>query len=134
MKVKRARRAVLLVLGACAAAVLGRVLVCHTYVFLTGPKEQAFDSRRWRSNWTLSCTPIRQSMASDLVARHRFDGLPRSSVEELLGPPDTNTYWSNYEDPNAMIYSLGGRGIDWEWLVIRFGEDDVVRECEIIRE
>ena len=74
---------------------------------------------------------VRSQMVDDLMRRKLLDGLPRSAVEQLLGPPNKGVqvgqgHWD-------MIYHLGleragAFSLDEEFLVIRFGDHGWVVE------
>lgn len=76
---------------------------------------------------------VRLHMIDHLVWSGRLDGLTRDEVLALLGPPEDR---SSYSDRD-LVYPLGPsrglfRGIDWEWLVIRFGPAGRVSEYAVV--
>ena len=68
------------------------------------------------------------------MANYPLVGLPRDSVDVLLGPRDSTHYWPSWD----LVYHLGPeRGIfgwDSEWLVVRYGADDRVTEARVVRD
>jgi hypothetical protein len=89
-----------------------------------------FDDAKWRTraldqdpDW-----PTRLRMVDDLISRKILDGLSRTQVEALLGPPENN-------DETGMIYRLGpqrgGMRLDDEMLTIQFDDKGRVAGCKI---
>jgi hypothetical protein len=73
-------------------------------------------------------------MVDDLLASRDLVGLSRSQVEQLLGPAGATTKWRDWD----LVYWLGSErgpfGIDAEWLVIRFDDQELVSEARIVRD
>jgi hypothetical protein len=94
------------------------------------PWRDTFDPAAWNDPETEERN--RQEMADDLVARGLLDGLTRSEVTSLLGQPPDTEYFRDWD----MVYVLGPErsfiGIDFEWLVVRFGDNDRVSEYRIV--
>lgn len=74
----------------------------------------------------------RIEMIDSLLASGRLDGLDRSQVLELLGPPHEGPYFRDWD----LVYYLGpergGFRIDSEWLVLRFRSDGRLGEKRIV--
>ena len=92
-----------------------------------------FDSALWKDVRTAD-NHVRLSMVEWLVRSGRLDGLARPQVMELLGPPNGDSYFREWD----LVYLLGPeRGlfsIDSEWLVVRFGADGRVAEYDVVRD
>jgi len=92
-----------------------------------------FDSVSWRDERSLR-DGAKEQMADRLVGRHALQGKTRDEVISLLGDPPPTDYFRDWD----VVYLLGPeRGfisIDSEWLVMRFGQDGRVTECQIVRD
>jgi len=125
-------------------AFAGGVIGYHVFLaasLLLGPTvedythSQAFEPTAWRRNDQSNVMwPARLSMVDDLLATHPLVGISRDSLQHLLGPSDSMTYWKEWD----FVYWLGPeRGLirlDSEWLVLRLGPDGHVREYKIVRD
>src|SRR5215210_237358 len=81
----------------------------------------SFEPAAWQRNSRADFLwPARLTMADDLLASRRLDGLDRAAVVRLLGPAEPGKAFPGWD----MVYLLGPqRGlirIDSEWLAIRF--------------
>lgn len=94
---------------------------------------RSFDAQLWRESTRYGDT-ARVEMVDSLIGSGRLDGLTRSQVLDLLGPPSTDGYFREWD----LVYRLGDeRGlfaIDSEWLVIRIGSGGRVSEYRIERD
>ncbi len=117
----------------CLIAGVGVILlVLATYAFMTGYLPfKLFNSQQWKQA-ERSGDDARLRMIEPLMNSGRLDGLTRSEVVSLLGPPDDTNYFRDYD----FVYWLGPeRGLlslDSEWLVIRFGASSVVSEYRVV--
>jgi hypothetical protein len=100
----------------------------------------SFNSARWRTEARSSedsLWPPRLCMVDDLITTKLLDGLPESTVLELLGPPEEKGFPADIS-PEYIHYYLGPeRGsvrIDSEWLVIRFDSNRKVAKHWIYRD
>lgn len=98
-----------------------------------------FNAELWRSQGNSQPDPMwppRLCMVDHLVSGGRLDGLTRSEVVELLGPPHYGSHLGGVT--YDMNYYLGPeRGfirIDSEWLCIAFGENGKVSRSWIERD
>jgi len=96
---------------------------------------RSFDAAAWRRHETKDAMwPDRLTMVDDLMERHPLRGLSRDSVERLLGPGDSTSYWREWD----LVYWLGPeRGlmrIDSEWLVVDFDANGRVRDYRLVRD
>lgn len=77
----------------------------------------SFDQAQWK-NADLNGR-ARADMVPDLQKRYRLQGMTRSQITALLGPPTPTDKWTGTD----MIYVLGNDGsifpIDNEWLLIK---------------
>lgn len=98
-------------------------------------KYRNFDAQVWNQSEE---SDARVYMADDLIRDKTLIGLTKTEVIELLGEPfyrdpnDGSTFpYGAYE--SDIHYKLGNaRGflaIDWEWLMITFGDDGKVDRC-----
>lgn len=104
-----------------------RYLTLLVVAMLMACQQGDFDSSAWKEADLLERTRV--PMARALVSEDRLDGLTRSEVESLLGPPTPTDKWQEWD----LIYVLGPTqyGVDYEWLVIRLGEDGKVTEYQL---
>ncbi|MBE9160114.1 hypothetical protein IQ265_25295 [Nodosilinea sp. LEGE 06152] len=92
-----------------------------------------FNFTQW-NDLTLSASPTyaRLCMADDLVAKYILLGRPQAGVVDLLGTPEPENSFSDYD----MVYVLGPErrfiSIDYEWLVIKFDAAGHVNEAKIL--
>lgn len=102
------------------------------YFFL--PSERPFEREGWSKADLSSTSSPRFAMADWLLARGTLHGKTRGEVVDLLGEPPETSYFRDWD----LVYCLGPeRGfirIDNEWLAIRFGDDERVAECKIVRD
>ena len=74
-------------------------------------------------------------MVDDLLEKHEIVGMSKDDIEKLLGKPSDIAYFKELDN---MVYYLGPeRGlvrIDSEWLIIRFGEDDIAIDVKIMKD
>lgn len=123
-----------------AAYALGAVLVYGGLILslLARPifdqvrNQVAFDPVRWRANASArGFWPDRLRMVDDLLASRDLRGMPRDSLEYLLGPRDSTAYWRTWD----LVYWLGPKrglfGLDSEWLVIRLDSTDRCGRCAV---
>jgi len=108
------------------------LLLLGTYAFMAGYLPfQFFDSKKWKQV-ERSDDYTRLRMIEPLMKSGRLDHATRSEVISILGHPDETPYFSDWD----FVYWLGPeRGLitlDSEWLVIRFGQSDVVSEYRIV--
>ena len=120
-------------LSGCMAFALAAVVAIALFVaFEFGhlPKK-TFNAAKWREAHASINPPARLHMVDSLMRSRRLDNLTRPQVQELLGPPNENTSWSD----EGLVYWLGpNRGflrIDSDWFVIRFGPNGRVSDYEI---
>jgi hypothetical protein len=92
-----------------------------------------FDAASWRDELSLR-DGAREQMADRLAGLRALQGKTRGEVISLLGEPPATDYFKDWD----LVYLLGPeRGfisIDSEWLVVRFGQDGRVTECQIVRD
>ncbi len=62
--------------------------------------------------------PARLTMVDDLLSRHLRAGLPRDSVERMLGPGVKSSYWPEWD----LVYLLGPSGALFGLLGVAGGE------------
>ncbi|MGB3308571.1 MAG: hypothetical protein WBA86_02425 [Nodosilinea sp.] len=92
-----------------------------------------FNSARW-NDLTLRSSPsyVRLCMVDDLVAKFILLGRTQAGVIELLGTPDPQNGFADYD----MVYALGPErsfiSIDYEWLVIKLDVAGHVESAEIV--
>jgi len=98
-----------------------------------------FNAELWRNredSQSDGMWPPRLCMVDHLISSGRLEGLTRSEVVELLGPPNQESYFSSVA--HDMHYHLGPeRGfirIDSEWLLIAFGENGKVSRYWLARD
>lgn len=94
-----------------------------------------FDSHVWKTGLADdNKKPVRIRMVDNLIRKYELRGMTRSEIIALLSEPPKTGYFSDYD----FVYWLGPeRGfisIDSEWLAIKFGPDDRVREFAIVRD
>lgn len=101
---------------------------------------QQFSAELWRSQENSqpeTMWPPRLCMVDHLISSGRLDGLPRSEVVELLGPPQDNGFPGGLT-PGDIYYYLGPeRGfirIDSEWLFVTFDENAKVSCYRVARD
>ncbi|MFQ4137822.1 hypothetical protein PGN35_016010 [Nodosilinea sp. PGN35] len=92
-----------------------------------------FNFSQWNDP-TLSAAPtyVRLCMVDDLVDKYILMGRSQADVIELLGSPEPETSFSDYD----MVYVLGPErsfiSIDYEWLVIKLDAAGHVNEAKIV--
>lgn len=92
-----------------------------------------FNFTQWNDP-TLSASPTyaRLCMADDLVAKYILLGRSQADVIELLGTPESETSFADYD----MVYMLGPErsfiSIDYEWLVIKLDAAGHVNEARLL--
>ena len=112
-------------LGIVAALVIG-------YGFATGYLPiRPFDAALWRQVQTAD-NHVRLRMVEWLVRSGQLDGLTRSQVVELLGPPDGGPYFGDWDFVYWLGPERGFMSIDSEWLVLRSGSDGRVAEYRVV--
>jgi hypothetical protein len=122
-------------LWGCGIAILCMLIGSTVgYGFLTGYLPiRPFDADLWQQGMQ-SHTAVRLHMIEPLIRSRNLDGLTRSQVVSLLGPPSNDGYFADWD----LVYWLGPeRGlmrIDSEWLVIRIGPDGRVSDYRIARD
>ena len=121
--------------GCITFALAALVAVVVFYAFDAGYLPvKSFDATRWREAAASDNPPVRLQMIDSLMRSRRIDNLTRSQVDALLGPPNGDGYFADWD----LVYWLGPeRGwmrIDSEWLVIRFGPSGRVTEYRIVRD
>lgn len=121
--------------GCLATAVAGLLALVVAYWFETGYLPvRKFDAAAWRQVQR-SDDKTRIQMVESLRWSGRLDGLTRSEVVALLGPPNDDGYSTHDWE---MVYWLGPErslmSIDSEWLVIRLGKDGRVSEYTLARD
>ncbi len=70
----------------------------------------------------------REQMVKDLFHSHPLKGMTRAEVLTLLGPAEQTDKWGGSD----LVYVLGPQGIDFDWLVIKFGQDGKVHDYAIV--
>jgi hypothetical protein len=95
----------------------------------------AFDAKGWRAKSADASNdwPTRLRMVDSLMDRRLLDGLTRTQVVELLGPPDATSKWRDWD----LVYHLGPERkalfrIDSDWLVIRLDSGRTVAGYRIV--
>lgn len=111
-------------------ALLGMVLM--GVLALVACQRTTFEAPAWRDA-DLS-TRERAQMAPDLVASGRLDGLDRTGVVDLLGPPTATDKFADSE----MVYLLGPEGglmaIDHQWLLIELDRSGRVEAYRVVED
>lgn len=92
-----------------------------------------FNPTQWNDlNLSASPTYVRLCMVDDLLAKYLLLGRPQAGVVELLGTPDSQDGFADYD----MVYALGPErsfiSIDYEWLVIELDAAGHVSEASIV--
>ena len=149
-RLRRHRLSLYLVIGVLVVAVLGPPAVfigsAALHVREEHAKDRPFDSAVWKASleaWKadfekngqvppIGADPIRRHMVDDLLKRHPLVGMSRADVESLLGIPPRPGYFEEYD----LVYWLGMEvlGLDYQWLVIRFGADGRVTEARVLND
>lgn len=92
-----------------------------------------FNPTQWNDP-TLSTDPtyVRLCMVDDLLAKYLLLGRPQAGVIELLGPPEPQNGFVDYD----MVYVLGPErsfiSIDYEWLVIKLDGAGHVNDAAVV--
>ncbi|MBD2234050.1 hypothetical protein [Phormidium tenue] len=77
-------------------------------------------------------TYIRLCMVDDVLAKYLLLGRPQAGVIELLGPPEPQNSFADYD----MVYRLGPErkfiSIDDEWLVIKLDAAGHVNDAKLV--
>ncbi|MBD1915773.1 hypothetical protein H6F55_08620 [Phormidium sp. FACHB-322] len=77
-------------------------------------------------------TYVRLCMVDDLLAKYLLLGRPQAGVIELLGPPEPQKGFADYD----MVYRLGPErqfiSIDYEWLVIKLDAAGHVSDASLV--
>jgi hypothetical protein len=77
-------------------------------------------------------THVRLCMVDDLLAKYLLLGRPQAGVIELLGPPEPQNGFADYD----MVYKLGPErsfiSIDSEWLVIELDAAGHVNAAKLV--
>lgn len=124
--------------GRAVGCVAGLLLVLLTgvigYGFKTGYLPvRPFDSDRWKRVERVD-DQARIQMIEHLMWSKKLDGLSRSELVALLGPPSDAGYFRDRD----YVYRLGDeRGlfsIDSEWLVVDVDAGGRVSQYEIVRD
>jgi hypothetical protein len=92
-----------------------------------------FNPTQWNDpNLSADPTYVRLCMVDDLLAKYLLLGRPQAGVVELLGTPEPQNGFADYD----MIYVLGPErsfiSIDYEWLVIKLDAAGHVNEASIV--
>jgi hypothetical protein len=110
-------------------------LVCRDAIVIY-LHQRDFDDKIWRNQEKFArndAWPPRLCMVDDLLAGGRLNGMTRSQVIELLGPPDSPGI-----ERHGFSYYLGPeRGfirIDSETLIVEFGVEGTVSRARIYRD
>lgn len=105
------------------------VLIAITELFFLPGKP--LDAAQWKAD-VAGNDGARHEMAPRMVAWNSLVGLPRAEVVEMLGDP-SRTGASQGDD---LKYRVGNErslfALDSEWLLVRFGTDDRVREARLV--
>lgn len=92
-----------------------------------------FNAAQWNDP-ALSAAPtyVRLCMVDDLLAKYLLMGRPQKGVVELLGPPEPQNGFADYD----MVYMLGPErqfiSIDYEWLVIKLDAAGHVNDAKVV--
>jgi len=119
------------ILAAMFAAVMLVFALDHLH-FLS--ERVPFNAAQWRTRslsegWK---SPMRQRMVDDLVAGKRLDRLTREQVETLLGRDDKTAHWPEWDLRYRVAPARHFRWLDWEWLVVGFGQDGHVAAYHVV--
>ena len=92
-----------------------------------------FNPTLWTDpNLSADPTYVRLCMVDDLLAKYLLLGRPQTGVIELLGPPEPQNGFADYD----MVYRLGPErsfiSIDSEWLVIELDAAGHVNEAKLV--
>ena len=103
-------------------SVIAVLALVATYV-LRGASSMSFDKAKWLDTESYEKEPyIRLEMVKDLINNRLSQGLSRSEVTDLLGPPTQTEKFAQYD----LVYWLGiEKGfirIDSTWLVIKMDD------------
>ena len=114
------------------------VWVWPMYAFLTSydlhPSIQ-FEPMKWKNkSMKESGHPIRIQMVENLIESRILDGMSKAETLNLLGEADSPGYFEDWD----LVYWLGPErgpiGINSEWLVIRFNNDQEVSEYKVVED
>ncbi|PZV08629.1 MAG: hypothetical protein DCF32_04375 [Leptolyngbya sp.] len=92
-----------------------------------------FNAAQWNDP-ALSADPtyVRLCMVDDVLAKYLLLGRPQAGVIELLGLPESQNDFADYN----MVYRLGPErkfiSIDSEWLVIKLDAAGYVSDAEVV--
>jgi hypothetical protein len=120
--------------GCWLALLVVTILLVVGHGFATGYLPiRPFDAVQWRQVQSAD-NHVRLRMVEWLVRSGKLDGLTRSQVLELLGPPDGGPYFREWDLVWWLGPERGFMSIDSEWLVIRIGSDGRVAEYRVVRD
>jgi hypothetical protein len=103
-----------------------------TYVQSPEANRLPFISQRWKNvNPHNLSDNTRQKMMYDLLYKHKLFGLSRDEINELLGKSDSTNAFPDWD----LKYNLGPvpGTTSPEWLVIKFDENNVVNQFNILK-
>lgn len=116
-----------------AVAFLGLIVVVYAIALKLQSPPRRFDHVGWATPADGDEEP-RLEMADELIARSMLDDKTRAEVLSMLGEPNGDGYFTDFD----LVYRLGmERGflsIDSEWLVVRFDREERVAEYRIVRD
>lgn len=141
----------LLVLSAVVACLFGLLWYCvrglglYYWIYTLGWGDKAFSRSEW-IDAEVDPDSVRGQMVRSLLQNTQLQGMTRSEVRSLLGPPD-RLNWDQvaapYPSPDSpqelaraddYCYYLGaysGFGVDPDYLIVRFGDSGMVRSWGI---
>lgn len=130
---RTARRRLPWVAFATMTLVIGTAVCIFIVLPMWNERPLRFEPGLWKSAPRLdSPESVRLRMVDSLLSSSLLSGRTRSEVESLIGPPDTTTYFREFD----MVYQLGPErsffSIDSEWLVIRLDASGRVSTAQLV--
>ena len=141
----------MLILGCGLASMTASVAVAFFYLLAAPPAYEQFTHREFSSSEWIAAgwkpgmvfpPEDRIAMVDALIGSKALDNRSRQEVRHLLGADDSEegtgygrSYFTNWD----AVYWLGKErraftGIDSEWLVVRYGDDERVSEYELVND
>ncbi len=121
------RKIILIFIASCT------LLAVYETINTSSMPEIPFESNEWKAAAGDRSSTLRLTMLEDLLSRHQLASKSRAEVINLLGNPEQENYFSEYE----MMYRLGNDGgllAGPKYMAIRFTPGDTIDELAILKD
>lgn len=120
-------KCILLIIAACS------LLAAYTAIRSYSIPEIPFNNNKWKAAAGARSSTVRLAMLEDLLSTHSLAKKNRNEVINLLGSPEAENYFSEYD----IMYRLGNDGGLLEgpaYMAIRFASGDTIDKLAILKD